>query len=104
MDPRKDVAPPDPTVESIQRDLCMDSRKDVVRAIFRHMTMMDHASAKKSGCPILPRIHMKKFLYGSQEGRGAPRSCCGIDTAGFLYEFKEGRDPGDFQTNEDDGS
>ena len=33
MDPRKDVVRPDPTVESIQRDFCMDSRKDVIRAI-----------------------------------------------------------------------
>ena len=49
MDPRKDVVRPDPTVESIQRDFCMDSRKDVIRAIFRQMKMMDHDFCKKIG-------------------------------------------------------
>ena len=74
MDSRKDVARPDPTVESIQPDFCMDSRTDVIRSTFRHMTMMDHDSV-----PDPSSNPYEKILYGSQEGRGAPRSYCEVD-------------------------
>ena len=61
-------------------------------------------SAKKSGRPILPRIHMRQFLYGSQEGSARGRSYCEINTSGLLYGIQDAYPVPSSETREIRGS